>query len=193
MILGEPPPTAHAYDVRPYDPWTEPGGWERLAVVDQAFNATRPLTVVRDAGYWQGYAAIRAGHWITIEGLVIFVARHSAGDHTLCGYVMANFYDVGFVVRELAVLPGDTAVVPELLSRVVQEAVRRGSPLAGLVNLPNEPPIDHALGELFGETLHTRAETRQLMARTIHPDFTDAQLGAIFANPRARYSYIDHF
>jgi hypothetical protein len=192
-ILGGPTSLAHTYDIRPYDPRAEPGGWERLAVVDHAFNATRPLTVVRDTDYWQRYAAIRIGYWITTEGLVIFVARHAPDDHTLRGYVMANFYDVGFVVRELALLPHDNGVVPELLSMVVQEAVQRGSPLAGLVNLPHESTIDRALDEIFGATLHTRAETGQLMARPIHPDFSEARLDAIFADPRARYSAIDHF
>jgi GNAT superfamily N-acetyltransferase len=192
-ILGAPPPAADFYDVRPYDPQTEPGGWERLAVVDHAFNATRPLTVVRDVDYWQRYAAVRVSQWITAEGLVMFVARQPPDNHTLRGYVMANFYDVGFVVRELAVRPDHSAAVPELLVAVAQEAIRRGSPLAGLVNLPYEPPFERALAGLFGETLHIRAETGQLMARSIHPDFTDDQVSAMFGDPRARYSYIDHF
>ncbi|MBA3946799.1 MAG: GNAT family N-acetyltransferase [Herpetosiphonaceae bacterium] len=192
-ILGSPPPGTHAYTICPYDPRVEPDGWERLGVVAHAYNATRPLTVARDADYWQRYAAIRVSHWITAEGLVILVAHQSSSDHALRGYAMANFYDVGFVVRELAMLPDDSAVVPELLTRVVQEAVQRNSPLAGLVNLSYEPQIGQALAALFGETLHTRAETGQLLARTIHPDFTDVQLNAIFADPRALYSSIDHF
>ena len=123
----------------------------------------------------------------------IFAATQPGDGQVLRGYVMAGFYQVGFVVRELAVLPEDTVAVPPLLAAVVAEAARRGIPLRARVSLPQDPSIDEALADLFGPTLHSGEDHGHLMARTVSPDFDDWQLDAIFTAPGASYSYIDHF
>ena len=79
------------YTVRHYDPRHEPAGWERLAAVYAAYNAVRPLTVVRDLAYWRGYAAWMFTDWLTHDHAVFFVATRTPNDHDLCGYVLVHY------------------------------------------------------------------------------------------------------
>src|SRR5205823_2481374 len=74
IVTNDAPLTSDTYLVRPFDPFSEQDGWERIATVDMAFNHARPLTVVRDPAYWRHYAALRIGNWITTEGLMNFAA-----------------------------------------------------------------------------------------------------------------------
>lgn len=187
------PRDAGLYVVRPYEPRQEPAGWDQIAAVDVAFNRGRPLTVVRDAAYWRGYAALRVGHWITTEGLVVFAAFRATAEPRLCGYALAEFYPPAFQVRDLAVLPQDSDATLALLTAVAAEAGRRCIPLSGRMYLPQEPPIDAALERLFGPTLHAGQDQGQVMARPVAPEVTQRDLDAIFAAPGARYSAIDCF
>lgn len=193
-VIGERPHTPDTYFVRPFDPRNEPDGWARLATVDIAFNQTRPLAVVRDAAYWQNYAALRVGNWITTEGLILYAAFRAVDDPQLCGYAMGEFNPgVFFQIRDLGVLPTTTAAIPALLDAVAQEAQRRGDPPVGRMFLPQEPAIDTALAQMFGATLEHGQNHGSLMARTIGSQFTDQQLDATFAAPGATLSAIDLF
>jgi len=183
-----------AYFVRPFDPRHEPDGWARLAAVDVAFNHARPLTVLRNPAYWQHYAALRVGHWIATEGLIIFAAFRSATDPQLCGYALGEFNPGSFFqIRDLGVLPTETTAISALLNAVAQEGQRRGDPPVGRIFLPCEPAIDAALDQLFGATLEYGQNHGSLMARTIGSWFTDQQLDALFAAPGATLSAIDFF
>jgi GNAT superfamily N-acetyltransferase len=193
IVTNDVPLTSDAYLVRPFDPFSEPDGWERIAAVDMAFNHKRPLTVVRDPAYWRHDAALRVGHWITTEGMMIFAAFRSEADPQIYGYAMGEFIPVAFQIRDLGVLPTETAAIPALLNAVTQEARRRGIPLAGRMFLPHEPSIDAALDQLFGATLERGQNQGQLMARTIGSQFTNRQLDALFEAPGAIFSCIDIF
>ncbi len=116
------------YTVRRYDPRYEPAGWERLATVYAAYNAARPLTVVRDLAYWRGYAAWMFSDWLTHDQTVFFVATRGADAHDLCGYVLVHFYDAAYArqqwgsppwlfVSELGVCPGDEDALLALFRR----------------------------------------------------------------------------
>lgn len=193
-VVAETSHTSGIYFVRPFDPRHEPDGWARIASVDMVFNQARPLSVVRDAAYWQTYAALRVGNWITTEGLIIFAAFRSEDDPRLCGYAMGEFNPgVFFQIRDLAVLPTETAAIPALFNAVAQEAQRRGDPPVGRMFLPREPAIDAALAQMFGATLEHGQNHGSLMARTIGSQFTDQQLDALFAAPGANLSAIDLF
>ncbi len=192
-ILGELPRTTGAFVVRPYDPLSASEGWDPIAAVDVAFNRRRPLTVVRNAAYWRGYAALRVGTWIATEGLVIFAAFRGAADPRALGYAMAEFYPDAFQVRDIGALPEEAGVPLALLTAIAAEARRRGIPLAGRMYLPQEPPIDAALDRLFGPTLHAGQDDGHLMARPIASGFTEQQLDAIFTAPDAHFSAIDLF
>lgn len=192
-ILGDYPTVDPTYSVRQFDPAAETHGWERLAPIYDTYNRTRPLTVVRDTAYWRRFAAVRIDHRMREEGMQLFVAAHSAEPWRLCGYVMANFYDVGLLVADMAVLPGHTAAQPALLAAVADEAVRHNFPLGARLYLPYEPSIEATLADFFGETLHRGQDDGQIMARPIRPAFTDQHIDSIFAAPEAIYSYLDHF
>jgi hypothetical protein len=193
MIVGHLSQAAEAYHVRPFDPFGEQNGWERIAFVDMAFNHLRPLTVVRDPIYWRDYAAVRVGNWIATEGLVIFAGFRSEAGSQICGYAMVEFYPAAFQIRDLGLLPAETDAIAALLSAVAQEAQRRGIPPSGRLYLPHEPAIDVAVEQSFGATLQRGQDQGQLMARTIGSRFTDQQLDALFAAPGAIVSAIDLF
>ncbi len=192
-ITGALPQGDSRYVVRPYHPLQEPAGWDQIAAVDVAFNRWRPLTIVRDAAYWRGYAAWRVSNWITDEGLVIFGAFRREAEARLCGFAFAEFYPAAFQVRDMGVLPEESGATLALLTEVAAEARRRGILLAGRMYLPQEPPIDAALDQLFGPTLYAGQDQGHVMARTIAADFTKRQLDAIFAAPSAHFSAIDLF
>ena len=185
--------TSEPYLVRPFDPVGAPAGWEQIASVDIAFNHMRPLTVVRDPRYWREYAAVRVGNWMATEGLVILAACRADAARELCGYAMAEFYPVAFQIRDMGVLPSETAAIPALLRAVAQEAQRRGSRLNGRLYLPHEPSIDAAVEDLFGATLQHGQDQGQLMARPIGSHVTSQELDTLFAAPRAIISSIDLF
>ncbi len=135
------------YVVRPFDPRSEPDGWARLAMVDSVFHRARPLTVARDAAYWQNYAALRIANWITTEGLSIFTAFRTADDPQLCGYALAEFNPgVFFQIRNLAVLPTETAAIAALLRAVARVSQRRGDPPMGrLFCRASQPLTRHSI------------------------------------------------
>lgn len=144
--------------------------------------------------YWQNYAALRVANWITTEGLCVFAAFRTADDPQLCGYVLAEFNPgVFFQIRNLAVLPTETAAIASLLRTVAREGQRRGDPPVGRLFLPREPTIDNTLEQIFGATLMHGQNWGSLMARPIGVRFTDQQLEAIFTAPGAILSDIDFF
>jgi GNAT superfamily N-acetyltransferase len=192
-VTGPLPQGDSRYLVRPYDPLQEPAGWDQIAAVDLAFNRRRPLTIVRDVEYWRTYAAWRVGNWIADEGLVIFGAFRGDADPALCGFAFAEFYPPAFQVRDAGVLAEEPGAMPAVLTQVAAEARRRGSPLAGRMYLPREPPIDAALEQLFGPTLYAGQDQGHVMARPIAADFRQRDLDAIFAAPGAHFSAVDVF
>ncbi len=192
-VTGALPQSDGRYTVGTYDARREPDGWGRIAAVDAAFNRLRPSTVVRDAAYWRGYAALRVGDWIDNEGLIIYAAFRGEDAGCLCGFAFAEFYPPGFQVRDMGVLPQEPDATLALLSAVAAEAERRGIPLSARMYLPHEPQIDAAIDRLFGPTLYAGEDRGHLMARAVGAGFTDRQLDAIFAAPSAHISTIDLF
>ena len=93
----------------------------------------------------------------------------------------------------MGVLPEEAGAPLALLTEVAAEARRRGIPLTGRMYLPQEPPIDAALEQLFGPTLYAGQDQGHVMARTIAADFGQPDLDAIFAAPSAHLSAIDVF
>jgi len=188
------PDSVMPYHVRPFDPKHEEAGWARLAAVDLAYNDARPLTVRRDSVYWQHYAALRVGNWMSEEGLIIYAAFRSADDPQLCGYATAEFNPgVFFQIRDLSVVPSETAAIPALITAVAHEAQKRTIPLLGRLYLPDEPATTAALAQLRNTTIEHRQNDGALMARPIALQFTERALDDLFAAPGAFLSYIDLF
>jgi GNAT superfamily N-acetyltransferase len=183
-----PPP----YQTRRYEPPIGSQDWAQFARLYTVSNLTRPLTVVRDTTYWQLFTAVRLIQRIASEQLQIIGAWSADTSAQLCGYILVHFFDFAFLVREIAVLPGDTSALAALLAAVGDEADRRGLRY-GEVDLPHEAPLDTLIGDLFGASLHLSDTNTRIMARPINPGFSAEQLEAIFQAPGAFYSGIDHF
>jgi GNAT superfamily N-acetyltransferase len=144
------PPPSGPYVVQPYDPASAPAGWVPLAPIYAAYNAERPLTIVRDAAYWQNYA-LRVDRWLSAGFGAVFVARraHSLDrDSPPCAYIIAGFSaDHGVRIVELGTLPGDEEALSPLLVAVAERAADHsmaGRPSA----VPREPHLNAILATL---------------------------------------------
>jgi predicted GNAT family N-acyltransferase len=181
---------SHEYWVRPFDPSSEPAGWEALATIYQSYNSARPLTVVRDQEYWLSYGRMRFTEWCTNANGTVFVAERA--DHALAGYVLAHLSEMGFLVTELCVQPNDANALLVLLQAVIDEVMKRGFPSQGRVHLPHEAVIDAALQGIFGATLHQGYDS-VIMAYGLADSMTNSEIDAIFAAPGAICWPIDDY
>lgn len=174
------------------DPHRDATMWARLATVYDAGMASRPFTVVRDAGYWRDYAAPRILHRLEAERLEILVATDGSIEGRYSGYAFAQFFDGGLLVSELAVDPRSPRSALALLMAAGDEARRRGIAY-GEVDAPRDPVTDEAVAALFGPTLHLSEPNTRLMARPLTPAWSHERLAALLAAPGAVYWGIDHF
>jgi GNAT superfamily N-acetyltransferase len=181
-----------SYHTRRYDPPIAAQDWAQFARLYSAYNLTRPLTVVRDATYWQKFTAVRLMQRIMNEQLQVIGAWSTDTPTQLCGYILVHFFDFAFLVKEMGALPGETLAITALVAAVSDEASRRGL-VYGEVELPHEAPLDAIIADLFGTSLHLSDANTRIMARPINPGFHMEQLEAIFQAPNAFYSGIDHF
>jgi GNAT superfamily N-acetyltransferase len=199
MLSGKEalPPAEHA--VHPYHAGHAGEGWAALAAIYGAYNAARPLTVVRDLPYWQGYAAQRFAMSQAGERAFVFVATGPAGTGPAHGYVLAyGPADSGqaassggagaFSIAELGVLPGHEAGIPALLAAAAGAVGRPGC--AGRIYLPREPAVDAALDRVFDETV-AGGEDRKMMVLPLAPDCDHGALAALVAQPGAVYWPLD--
>jgi hypothetical protein len=140
--------------VQRYDPRQELNGWALLAAAYTCANARRPGSLVRTSTYWQGYGAWMLAQYLDQYESVLLVVRGASSEGVIRGYALVNFYDVGFVVNELATDPDDPHVAESLLHRVIEEATQHGVPLQGQLSVAADASTMAALQQLFGATLH---------------------------------------
>jgi GNAT superfamily N-acetyltransferase len=183
-------PTSH--QTRRYELPIGAQDWAQFARLYTVYNLNRPLTVVRNPGYWQSFTAVRLIQRIMNEHLQVIGAWSTDTPTQLCGYILVHFFDFAFLVKEMGVLPGETSAIAALLAAVGDEASRRDL-VYGEVELPHEAPLDALIADLFGASLHLSDANTRIMARPIKPGFHAEQLEAIFQAPGAFYSGIDHF
>ena len=183
-------PTSH--HTRLYELPISAQDWAQFARLYTAYNLNRPLTVVRNPGYWQSFTAVRLMQRIINEHLQVIGAWSTDTPTLVCGYILVHFFDFAFLVKEMGALPGETSAITALLAAVGDEASRRGL-VYGEVELPHEAPLDAIIADLFGASLHLSDANTRIMARPLKPGFRAEQLEAIFQAPNAFYSGIDHF
>jgi GNAT superfamily N-acetyltransferase len=164
--------------IHPYSPVQEPDGWERLAAVYAAFNAGRPLTVVRSLAYWQGFGA-RA---FTEPGALVLAATANAKDTDLAGYLLVHRSDQEISLLEIGWRPGADDSVSALLSAAANLAAGRQA-MKMTVRLPFLPEIDAALDRVApGMTV---THHHGAMVRAIGAGLDQCPLDAAFAAPGA--------
>jgi ribosomal protein S18 acetylase RimI-like enzyme len=182
-------PTAKAYAISTHDPIAE--GWQPIAAVYEKYNALRPMSVVRDQAYWQEFIAMRFAGWKAGAGAQMLVAKTIADAATLSGYAVALFSQMGVLIAELCVLPGEEEVIPALFNAMYDELHRNDFPQQGRVYLPDDVHINAALVQFFDATLHA-GHDYFLLVRTL--DNGDAaRLDATLAAPNAHYWLLDEF
>jgi GNAT superfamily N-acetyltransferase len=190
------------YHVQSYDPRVEDDGWERLAAVYTRYNASRPLTMLRDSRYWHGYAAWIYTDWLTQHRASVFVATQTPQAHDLSGYVVVHFYDQEyaqrtfgsppwFYVSEIGASVHDSDIIAALLSAVAQEAMRR-SLAYGQLALPHDPHVDSALENLFGQSPAEQTATSGVMMRSLAPN-AERELAAAVAASGPIFWEIDRY
>ncbi len=191
-LVQEHHPVQAPYIVRPFDPARTRGGWVLLAHLYEAYNNQRPLSMVRDAAYWQGYAALRFAGWPKRHRALVLIAAPAAGGAP-CGYVLAYIatpaearksygQPAGITVAEVALQPGHDGALPALLQGVTSAA--GPGPCAARMHLPATPAVEDAVQELFGGTLTPCVDTRPL-ALSLRPADEDPTLDTLFHAPGA--------
>jgi len=184
-------PTTEAYSIRSYDPTHESGGWLRLVAVYDAYNATRPATVVRDEAYWRDYLSWRWGEWSALGSSSLLVATRVDTTQTLCGYIIPKYYDDTFIIVEIAVVPSAPAALPMLVTGVLEEAAQRGVADHFRIYLPSDPQIDPWATQLFTPA----PQVGEYGAHAVYPlrEITPAELAAMFTVPGSHSWLLDQF
>ena len=202
VLSGERPQTDSGYSVQrlgpPFD--IEDETWKAIREIYATYNSARPLSLVRDEGYWRGYflRSITASHLSHTSTL--FVARESNGLNGLpVGYLIAYLWleetarelDQSFAIAEIGAAPGHPGAITNLLS-LATEALA-GSERAGMsAVLPPDSVTDDAMHTLLGDSLD-QLDERRLMARTLNDGFKQEQLDALFSEPGAFFWPMDDF
>jgi hypothetical protein len=186
LAEGDSPASA-AYAVRPFDPEHESGGWEQLAALCDAYNATRPLTVVRGLTYWQGYLRIRVLDWIA-DGAHVLVVYPTADPANLYGYVLVHLSDRGFLLNEMAVHPDHPQAIDALFEAIRSHYAVKDI-VGGRVILPNEHRVNAAVEHLFKRVEHGASDT--LMMRPLAGDVDDKTLERLAHAPGAIFWPMD--
>ena len=166
--------------------------WNEFERIYAGYNAQRSLSVVRDQAYWATFIAPRLQHRIADEQLQVFLAATDTTYQHPCGYLLAHFFDVAFLIIELAVDIRHRNAIASLANAVGDEARKRGLQY-GEADLPHPEENNRAVSRLFGATLHLSDENTQIMARPISKAFTRARLERTFSEPGAFYAVLDHF
>jgi hypothetical protein len=151
--------TSDQITVRTYDPLKAPSGWEPIAQVYHSYNASRPLTQIRETPYWNGYIHWMYSDWQQHHHAKILVAERKNGTANVCGYALLHLYDQEyaktnfksppwFYISELGVLGNDPEAILSLLTAIAKEAKENGLGY-GQMALPNELWIIQALELVF--------------------------------------------
>jgi len=177
---------ATGLSVRPYDPVHEPNGWARLASVYDAFNAGRPLTVVRPQGYWRGFGA-RA---FTDPAAVVLAATANAPEDQLAGYLLAHLADQEMSLLEIGWRPGGQECVSALIGAARDLALDRQA-LNVTALLPFLPEIDAALDRVASGAAVKHHQAAMVRADGANRDLS--WLNAAFAAPGAIFWAADGF
>lgn len=147
------------YHVQAYDPRYEPTGWAPIAAAYARANARQGGSLIRTPAYWSGYAAWMFGLYLDSYQAVLLTVQDGPAHASTRGYALVNFYDVGFVVSEIATDPGDQEVLRSLLNGIATEAKQHGIPLQGQLTMAAESSTKPILQRFFGATLHTVDDT----------------------------------
>jgi GNAT superfamily N-acetyltransferase len=189
------------YTVTEHEVLDDPAILRSLSEIYDAYNASRPASMLRDLEYWPIFRAPQFGPtswWLNHRNLA-FLARSAGGE--IVAYALSHLSDQELARREfqldqvltiseVGALPGHEAAIPALLSSIV------GSTLPGAVGarafLPREPQIEGCMRTIFGDSLHD-VNDLPLMALPLAEGTTFEQIQAVFSAPSANFWQHDEF
>ncbi|HEY0070005.1 MAG TPA: GNAT family N-acetyltransferase [Chloroflexia bacterium] len=174
--------------------------WRTITPLYEAYNGDRPLTVVRDAAYWQGLHVRKLERPLKGHEVHLFVA-HSPTEGRDVGYVIAYFssdeetarhlgLDQAIILSEVGVMPGHGEAISYLLAAVVE--AKAGEGVRTLSFLPPDPETDRALGLLFEPPVEELDEL-YMMARALDGGLSQEEVDALMAAPNAWFWHLDLF
>lgn len=202
LLSGQRPPTTGEYTVTRQELPLKGEALQQVSRIHEAYNRERPLILVRDAAYWEGYLAFKLEptYFKAHQGLVL--TARAAGETEDAGYIvvfitfsgsdLAQRFDLDqlFIICEIGVVPGHEAAIPRLLSAIVDATV--GRRVGGRVFLPDEPEIRRSLETMLVQPVQ-QLDDRNMMARPLAPACTQADLEAIMSAPGAYWWWLDEF
>jgi GNAT superfamily N-acetyltransferase len=192
-------PLTGSYTVTRSDLTPQPEYWRAIAPIYGAYNRQRPLTVARDAAYWQGLHVRKLERPPKGHTVHLFVA-HSPQEGRDVGYAIAYLsneeaagasgLDQGFVLSEIAVLPGHEEAIPHLLSAFADATM--GERVGGTSFLPRDAQVDQALRVLFEQPVEELEDT-SIMARPLAGGLSQEEVEALMTAPDAMFWRLDEF
>ncbi|HVF98335.1 MAG TPA: GNAT family N-acetyltransferase [Chloroflexia bacterium] len=198
-LSGAPIPLAGGYTVTRSDLTPQPGYWQAIAPIYEAYNHHRPLTVARDAAYWQGLH-VRKLERPPRGSTVHLFAAHSPQEGREVGYAIAYLSnreaeppagpEQGFVLLEIAIIPGHEEAIPHLLSAFADAA--GGERVVGTSFLPGTAGVDEALRVLFEQPMEEHNDM-SIMARPLEGGLSEEEVEAIMSAPNATFWRLDEF
>jgi GNAT superfamily N-acetyltransferase len=163
IVSGERPPGEVGYSVRRLDPPfnIDDDTWKSVREIYSAYNAHRPLSLVRDDDYWHGYflRSLLAPH--ASHQKALFVARDQEGQDV--GYLLAYIWsqetarelhnlDRAFTIGEIGVLPDHDTALSALLSSATGVLTGRVEGQIGMTAiLPRERRIEDGMCTILGK------------------------------------------
>jgi GNAT superfamily N-acetyltransferase len=173
--------------------------WLTIAPIYEAYNGGRPLTVVRDAVYWQGLHVRKLERPLKGHEVHLFVA-YSPTEGRDVGYLIAYFsdeetarhlgLDQAIILSEIGVVPGHREAIPHLLAAVAD--AEGGEGVRAMSFLPPDPATDRTLGLLFEPPVEELDEL-YMMARSLDGGLSQEEVDAIMAAPNAWFWHLDLF
>jgi GNAT superfamily N-acetyltransferase len=196
LLTGALPQGNGDYAITTYDPAVE--DWATISRIYDAYNETRPLTLVRTQDYWSCRIGLRYYRLLGEHRSEIYVAKKEG---KACGYLLAYYstremaqkevgWDQLFTIGEIGALPGHEAAIPALLAAALA-ATDQGK-VGGRMMLPREDPVLSIAQRAFGETF-SLFDDHNIMARPLTDSITEADLEAWFADTRSIFWLADEF
>lgn len=192
-------PLTGSYSVRRTNLTPQPDYWRAIAPIYEAYNYNRPLTVIRDAAYWQGLHVRKLERPLKGHEVHLFVV-HSPTEGRDIGYTIAYLsnqeaeHPVGFdraiILSEIGAVSGHDEAKPHLLSAVVDATV--GERVRVTSFLPTDPQTDRAL-ELLFEPPVEQFDELFMMACPLNGGLSQEEVQAIVTAPNATFWHLDLF
>jgi GNAT superfamily N-acetyltransferase len=194
---------------------TDPN-WQATKGIYAAYNAWRPLSMVRDEDYWQSYFSPSLATARRQGTVSLFLASRQDQPvaylltRVLSAEAARDYFNAerGFVITEAGMLTGHDTALPALLyamrqelllllvSQLSQQSQLPQSPeweVPGAAFLPRQALLEEALRAVFGQTLYLSGARRRMMALPLGQRFSESELTATFAAPGALFWPMDAF